>query len=267
MAEPNLKKDPNGAKKLSQMAGEKSIYYRNQKEVFPKDYFLVSQNLPFLVGTALFNPQSSRLKLSKEQLDKLIEMKKNIVPVSAKIAKDVKLMELKLAKAILDENKTAQSQSSLIDDIAKTKAKMTKEHLKCITTVKSLLSKEQFKILLELASNRHKVTKTEKLFNTKCASCHITSKPMNMSTLIAPPIMGVMRHVKMSYPNREKAIAFMKDYVLNPSKEKAVCMPQKIKRFGLMPSQKDLVTKKELDIILPWIYDNFPSFRGNSHKN
>jgi hypothetical protein len=76
--------------------------------------------------------------------------------------------------------------------------------------------------------------------------------------------MGVMRHVKMSYPSKDKAVAFMKDYILNPSKEKAICMPQKIAKFGIMPTQKGIVSEKELDIILPWIYDNFPpkNFRG-----
>jgi len=49
-------------------------------------------------------------------------------------------------------------------------------------------------------------------------------------------------------------------------------MPKKIERFGLMPSQKGLVTPQELDIILPWMFDNFPpkDFRGgggNGNRN
>ncbi len=273
LANPNLQKNPDGVKKLAQMAGDKSPYYRVKKEVFPKDYFLVSQNLPFLVGTSLFNPESDKLKLTKEQLAKLVEMKKTVVPVSAKMAKSVKAMELELAKNIVDNKKSPESQYELVDKIAKAKADMTKAHLKCINSVQNLLSDEQFKTLLQLASNNAKAkkivekkddSKAQELFKQKCVSCHLTSKPNILSTLVAPAIMGVMRHVKMSYPDKDKAIAFMKDYVLNPSKDKAICMPQKIKRFGLMPSQKGLVTEKELDIILPWIYDNFPpkGFRG-----
>ena len=34
------------------------------------------------------------------------------------------------------------------------------------------------------------------LFKAKCAACHQTSRPQDMSTLIAPPVMSVMRHVK-----------------------------------------------------------------------
>ena len=154
VAKPNLEKNPESMKKLAQMAGEMSPYYRAQKENFPKDYFLVSQNLPFLVGTALFHPQSDKLNLTKEQLNKLIEMKNSIVPASAKMAKKVKEMELKLAKNILETNATPQSQYKLVDEIAKAKAEMTKAHLECIHNVKNILTPEQFKTLLELASKK-----------------------------------------------------------------------------------------------------------------
>ena len=102
------------------------------------------------------------------------------------------------------------------------------------------------------------------LFNAKCAMCHVTSRPSDMSTLVAPPIMGVMNHVKMTYPNKADAVKFIVDYVQEPSKSKAVCMPQKIQRFGLMPSQKGNVTPEELEAIASWLYDNYPpkGFRG-----
>ena len=104
----------------------------------------------------------------------------------------------------------------------------------------------------------------ETLFNNKCAACHIKTRPSDMSSLVAPPVMGVMRHVKMKYPTKDAAVAFMVDYVLEPSRAKAVCMPQKIQRFGLMPSQKGNVTKEELQVITSWMYDNFPpaGFKG-----
>jgi len=96
------------------------------------------------------------------------------------------------------------------------------------------------------------------LFEAKCATCHTATRPSNMSTLVAPPVMGVMRHVKMAYNTKEKAVKFVTEYALNPQMSKAVCMPQKIKRFGLMPSQKGNVTKEELQTIASWMYDNFP---------
>ncbi|MEA3492168.1 MAG: hypothetical protein U9R27_09735 [Campylobacterota bacterium] len=105
---------------------------------------------------------------------------------------------------------------------------------------------------------------TEKLFDSKCATCHSKTRPTDMSKVVAPAIMGVMRHIKMSYPQKEKAVEFMVDYVMTPTKEKAICMPNKIDRFGLMPSQKGLLTKDELTEISNWLYDNYPpeGFRG-----
>ena len=109
----------------------------------------------------------------------------------------------------------------------------------------------------------------EKIFDAKCAMCHIKTMPTNKTKLIAPPLMGVMRHVKMAYPKKKDAVAFMVDYVQNPTKEKAICMQQKIARFGLMPSQKGNITPKELKEVTGWMFDNFPpaNFRGRGMKN
>ncbi|NEW61275.1 cytochrome c [Sulfurovum sp. bin170] len=109
----------------------------------------------------------------------------------------------------------------------------------------------------------------ELLFASKCAACHSTTRPKDMSKVIAPALMGVMRHLKMDYPNKAEAVAFIKDFTLNPTKEKAICMPQKIERFGLMPSQKGNVNEKELEVIASWMFDNFPpkDFRGMGQGN
>ena len=108
----------------------------------------------------------------------------------------------------------------------------------------------------------------EAIFNNKCSMCHIKTRPQDMKSLVAPPLMGVMRHVKMEYPNKKDAVAFMVDYVQNPSKAKAVCMPQKIVRFGLMPSQKGNISVEELQTVSSWMFDNFPpkNFRGRMEK-
>jgi len=104
----------------------------------------------------------------------------------------------------------------------------------------------------------------EKVFDSKCVMCHIKTIPTDSSNMVAPALFGVMRHVKMAYPNREDAVDFMVDYVQNPSKEKAICMPQKIARFGLMPSQKANISPKELKEVAEWMFDNYPptNFRG-----
>lgn len=96
------------------------------------------------------------------------------------------------------------------------------------------------------------------LFQQKCSSCHMTTKPtpQQQSQMVAPPIMGVMFHIKQKFQNKADAIDFIIDYTLNPSKEKALC--PSVKRFGLMPSQKNMVTIDELKAIASYIYDTFP---------
>lgn len=153
-AKPNMEKSPEGMKKLAAMAGEMGPYFRGAKEVFPKDYFLVSQNLPYLVGTALFHPKSDTLNLKPEQLKKLQEMKTTIVPVSAKLAKEVKALELQLAKEIVVDKKDPKELAPLVEKIANIKTTMTKAHLDCIHTVQGLLSAEQFDTLIKLASHK-----------------------------------------------------------------------------------------------------------------
>jgi hypothetical protein len=71
----------------------------------------------------------------------------------------------------------------------------------------------------------------------------------------------------MKYNQKDKAVAFIKDYVINPSESKAICMPQKIKRFGLMPSQKGSISPEELEVIANWMFDNYPQkgFVGMGH--
>lgn len=109
-------------------------------------------------------------------------------------------------------------------------------------------------------------TSGENLFKAKCAACHVNTRPSDISTLVAPPAMGVMRHVKMTYGTKEEAVKFITEYALKPDESKAVCMPDKIKRFGLMPSQKGNVTEAELQTIASWMYDNFGSQgQGRGH--
>jgi len=118
--------------------------------------------------------------------------------------------------------------------------------------------------ILILSSNVEANNNAEELFSNKCSVCHSTTRPKDMKSVVAPALMGIMRHLKMKYPNKDKAVLFIKDFVLNPTLEKSICMPQKIKRFGLMPSQKGNITEKELEIVAQWMFDKFSSknFRG-----
>ncbi len=55
-------------------------------------------------------------------------MKKTVVPISVKITKEVKAMELELAKVVLIDRKDPKIQKGLVEKIADAKEKMTMAH-------------------------------------------------------------------------------------------------------------------------------------------
>ncbi len=97
------------------------------------------------------------------------------------------------------------------------------------------------------------------LLKEKCSACHNLDLPANWkASKLAPPIMAVTFHV---YDLVDKDIAtkyysskkFISNYVLNPSLEKSLCDKNSLKEYGLMPSQKNNVTKEELDAITTYM--------------
>jgi cytochrome c2 len=105
----------------------------------------------------------------------------------------------------------------------------------------------------------------KQLFEAKCTSCHITAHQEDESKLIAPPIMGAVRHAKEKFDTKEETVNFIVDYVQNPTKEKAACEADSIKKFGLMPSQKGVVSPEDLEKIAEYIYDTYPNGGGKGH--
>lgn len=102
----------------------------------------------------------------------------------------------------------------------------------------------------------------EELFKANCTACHVTVHPEDESKLTAPPIMGAVRHVKMNHATKEDAVKFMVDYIQNPTKEKAACESDSIKKFGVMPSLKGAVSPEDLEKIASYVYDTYPNGGG-----
>jgi len=115
-----------------------------------------------------------------------------------------------------------------------------------------------------------------KIFEKKCAMCHLVGKPVNKmdkESRVAPPIDMAMKSVVVTIDAvdgpfsdqqlKEETIKFLKDYVYAPSIDKTNCEDKVIKKFGTMPSLKGFITPKELDIVLPWIYDTFKPIKIN----
>ncbi len=101
----------------------------------------------------------------------------------------------------------------------------------------------------------------KELTKTKCASCHMLEvpTPSMIPKLTAPPLHSVLFHIKLEMEKPEEQKAFIIDYALNPKASKSVCESNQVQKFGVMPSQKGLVTKEELALIAEYAIANFPS--------
>ena len=149
-ADPVIPRGDFGAK-LAKAAGTPGRFIKT-KENFPKDYFLVNNNLPFLAGLSLHHPMSSSLGLSKKQIKAISAIKKRTVPPVIKASQDVKMLELKLAQNIAIDSNTAKSQFELVDAISKIRTELTKAHLQCINDVRAVLTKDQYQKMLKYAT-------------------------------------------------------------------------------------------------------------------
>ena len=104
----------------------------------------------------------------------------------------------------------------------------------------------------------------KKLIKTKCASCHnLDMPPKTSKDELAPPMMAVAFHVRSFVsPSNEServstAVTFVVDYVQNPSFEKSFCDKESLKRYGLMPSQKENVKSAEIKAIAKYMFKHF----------
>jgi len=83
-------------------------------------------------------------------------------------------------------------------------------------------------------------------------------KKMQEAGVRAPAMkMIAMRIKKMKGDDRENFVAFVKDYIQNPSKDKGVCMPMAYKNFGTMPPIGKGMSEADRVLVSEWLYDNF----------
>lgn len=135
--------------KMEKMAGPAGAF--TTKENFPKDYFLMPKNLPYLVGMTLYDNSSAKLNLSKEQIEAILKIKEELLSNATKKALVIKKLELDMMQEVglKYKSKKATELYSAVDKIAKLRAELTKTHLICIEKVKAVLTPAQFQEMLD----------------------------------------------------------------------------------------------------------------------
>ena len=149
LAEPTLPPPIQDVVKMEKLAGPAGPF--TTKENFPKDYFLMPKNLPYLVGMTLYDSSSANLKLSKEQIDAILKIKEELMSRAVEKALVVKKLELEMMQQISFKHKGTKASDFYpkVDEIAKLRAELTKIHLDCIEKVKAVLTPEQFEEMLD----------------------------------------------------------------------------------------------------------------------
>lgn len=115
---------------------------------------------------------------------------------------------------------------------------------------------------------QHQHYDAKKLLFDKCTTCHNTDMPPQTSeTEKAPPMYTVTIHLKdwikgdTSTEKKQKFIAFLQTYVLNPSRKISYCDKKSLDKYGLMPSQKGNITTEEIAAIATYIHQHYDQMK------
>ncbi|BBG65639.1 hypothetical protein NNO_0936 [Hydrogenimonas sp.] len=111
-------------------------------------------------------------------------------------------------------------------------------------------------LVLAAVSTAFCATDAEELMQKRCAVCHMTSNPTaeKVKHMVAPPMWGVVRHLKREIGSKDEFVAFVSDYIMNPSEGKIRFNREAFERFGLMPSMKGSISEKEAKEIAEYLY-------------
>ena len=124
--------------------------------------------------------------------------------------------------------------------------------------------------ILLLANEADELKAGQKIFDNTCSTCHVElldkkTALQTFKTLKAPPMNEVAMQLKTNIiikdddddVHRAVVIAFIKDYIKYPELAKTMCNPGAVDRFGVMPSQKALLSDQEINDISTWLYDRY----------
>ena len=135
-----------------------------------------------------------------------------------------------------------------LDGEAVYKAKCSACHMK-----KGMMDEGQMRQKMQNATKEEKVAMREQMM-----------MKMQKSGMRAPTMPMVSKRLKKFYPSKEEFVAFVTDYIQNPSQAKGHCMPMAYKRFGTMPPIGKGLSKEEREAVATWLYENFKGSWGSS---
>ncbi len=115
----------------------------------------------------------------------------------------------------------------------------------------------------EFSKKEKSIQSEEVLFDTHCADCHATILGVNeaggkvTNVYGAPYAKDVIDKLKAETKTKEAFVEFIKDYINEPDKRKSLYGEKAIKKFGLMPSLKGVMTESEVNELAEYLYHKY----------
>jgi len=114
-------------------------------------------------------------------------------------------------------------------------------------------------------------TSGKQLFQQFCGACHsIMPDKAKMDKMIAPPMMGVVRHYKEAHSTKEDFVKAIINWAEKPEESKSL-MPGAVRKFKIMPPMP--AGKENLRKIAEYLYKDVSphkmmmKHRGKHHGN
>lgn len=119
---------------------------------FPKGYFLTSDSMPHFMHLYMKQGGSINIDDLTQKQEEVIEKKFSQTPPKVmKLAKEIKALETKLVLAVINDGKNAKDLSDSLDKIADKRKELTVLKIGCLNMFKETLTKQQYKVLVDMA--------------------------------------------------------------------------------------------------------------------
>lgn len=108
--------------------------------------FLILGKMPHLTGPLMQLWESPEMKLTDDQKEKLLVVRKNTMAGITRLGKEIGQLEQRVVKGV-SEGKAPKELKEIVQAVAAAKAEATMLHLRCIHETRQILDPRQFDLL------------------------------------------------------------------------------------------------------------------------
>jgi len=118
---------------------------------FPMGYSMLADSMPNFMHLYMKDGGMHKLELSQSQETAIEEVFATRPPQVMKKAYEIQNLETQLVLKVVDEGKKAEDVKEILEQIAQKRKEMTMMQIECLNVFKETLTKEQYKVLRDMA--------------------------------------------------------------------------------------------------------------------